>query len=73
MLDLFTKEAVKSGASGGFTELKKYLYRVASSPIRNVSMSSYTINVFFQSNKANITQDLTLRTVYMHLTLKRYK
>ena len=37
MIDLFTKEAAKTGNVGSFNELKKYLYRVASSPIRNVS------------------------------------
>ena len=38
MIELFTKEAAKSGNVGSFNELKKYLYRVASSPIRNVSV-----------------------------------
>ena len=37
MIELFTTEAGKTtGNAGAFNELKKYLYRVASSPIRNV-------------------------------------
>ena len=40
MIELFTKEGNKAGASGGYNELKNYLYRVASCPIRNVSMST---------------------------------
>ena len=38
-MELFTREADKAGNNGGFNELKKYLYRVASSPIRNVRWS----------------------------------
>ena len=37
LIELFTKEAAKAGNTGGFNELKKYMYRVASFPIRNVS------------------------------------
>ena len=49
MIELFTKEAEKAGNTGGFNELKKYLYRVASSPIRNVSMYIKT-NISFHKN-----------------------
>ncbi|XP_060599195.1 uncharacterized protein LOC132752826 [Ruditapes philippinarum] len=35
LMELFKSEAAKVGATQNFDELKKYLYRVASSPIRN--------------------------------------
>ncbi|XP_052766428.1 xanthine dehydrogenase-like [Mya arenaria] len=35
LMDIFRAEAAKSTDKGNFNELKKYLYRVASSPIRN--------------------------------------
>ena len=46
LIDLFTKEASKAGASAGFNELKKYLYRIASSPIRNVSIPLLLFDLF---------------------------
>ena len=36
LIELFIKEAAKSGNTGAYNELKKYMYRIASSPIRNV-------------------------------------
>ena len=44
LMELFTKEAAKAGNTGGFNELKKYLYRVASYPIRNVGGDNLIIN-----------------------------
>ena len=37
LLELFANEATKSSNTGGYNEIKKYLYRIASSPMRNVS------------------------------------
>ena len=60
MLELFTREAEKSGASGGFTELKKYLYRVASSPIRNVSITIFSRKVLnSKSDIINLVKQLS--------------
>lgn len=37
LMGIFKTRAAMAGDNGNFNELKKYLYRVASSPIRNVS------------------------------------